>query len=57
MKDIFEGFGGKEIWYETKSICSRIKQGAKNLGESFQDFRAPPTLFTGVTFKKTLSPS
>jgi len=27
MKDIFEGFGGKAIWYAIKSICLRIQQG------------------------------
>jgi len=47
----------KKFGMQQKSICSRIKQGPMNLGESFLDFRAPPTLFTGVTFKKTLSPS
>jgi len=28
-----------------------------DLGEVFLDFRAPPTLVRGVTFKQTLSPS
>jgi len=27
MKDIFEGFEGKAIWYAIKSICLRIEQG------------------------------
>jgi len=57
MKDIFERFRGKAIWYATKLICSRIKQGPINLGKIFLYFSAPPTLVMDVTFKKTLSTS